>query len=99
MRALWPDLVEMGHARDFPAGNADLALRYTHLGLTPSGKLGWQMQDLNAAGACGNAAAATAEKGRAVLDHAARQLVQLLAEVQDMPLTFLETRADPDAFA
>jgi creatinine amidohydrolase len=99
MRALHPDLVQMEHARDFTPRNADLALRYTHLGLTPAGKLGWQMQDLNAAGAAGNAALATAEKGQVVLDHAARQLVTLLAEVQDLPLGFLETKADPDAFA
>jgi creatinine amidohydrolase len=99
MRALHPDLVQMDQARDFIPRNAELALRYAHLGLTPAGKLGWQMQDLNAAGAAGNAAAATVEKGRAVLDHAARQLVRLLRDVQDLPLSFLDTKADPDAFA
>ncbi len=99
MRALWPDLVQMEQARDFTPGNGALALRYRHLGLTPAGKLGWQMQDLNAAGACGNAAAATVAKGRAVLDHAAQQLVRLLQEVQELPLSFLDTKPDPDAFA
>ena len=54
-------------------------------------------QDMNAAGACGNAAAASADKGRAVIEHAARQLVSLLEEVHRMPLSFLDTVADPDA--
>ncbi len=99
MRALHPDLVQMEHARDFTPKNAELTLRYSLLGLNPAGKLGWQMQDLNAAGAAGNAALATVEKGQAVLGHAARQLVKLLAEVQDLPLSFLETKADPDAFS
>ncbi len=99
MRALHPDLVQMEHARNFTPKNAELALRYTHLGLTPAGKLGWQMQDLNVAGVAGNASLATVEKGQAVLDHAAGQLVKLLTEVQDLPLSFLSTKADPDAFA
>lgn len=99
MRALHPGLVQMEHARDFAPVNAELALRYTHLGLTPAGRLGWQMQDLNAAGAAGNAAAATVQKGQAVLDHAARQLVTLLGEVQNLPVSFLDTKADPDAFS
>ncbi|NJM83352.1 MAG: creatininase family protein [Tabrizicola sp.] len=96
MLALRPDLVAMAHARNFPARQAELA---GHLGLAPAGRLGWQMQDLNAAGACGNAAAATADKGRAFIDHAAAQLVALLGEVQRLPHDWLETSPDPDAFA
>jgi creatinine amidohydrolase len=96
MLALQPHLVEMEHARNFPPGQAKLT---GLLGLSPAGKLGWQMQDLNAAGVCGNAAAATAEKGRAFVDHAARQLVALLGEVQRLPQDWLATRANPDAFA
>lgn len=96
MLALQPGLVDMAQARNFPARQAELT---GHLGLSPAGKLGWQMQDLNAAGACGNAAAATADKGKALVDHAARQLVALLAEVQRLPGDWLMTRPDPDAFA
>ena len=40
----------------------------------PEAKLGWQMQDYNPAGAVGNAAAATAEKGRNLVDAAGRSL-------------------------
>lgn len=96
MLTLHPGLVDMGHARDFPARQAGLT---GHLGLSPAGKLGWQMQDLNAAGACGNAAAATAATGAALVDHAARQVVALLEEVQRLPVDWLDTRPDPDAFA
>ncbi len=96
MLALHPGLVDMEQARDFPARQAELT---GHLGLSPAGKLGWQMQDLNAAGACGNAVAATAEKGTALIDHAARQLVALLGEVQRLPPDWLATQPDPDPFA
>ncbi|WP_309666316.1 creatininase family protein [Tabrizicola sp.] len=95
MLALHPALVDMAQARDFPAGQAALT---GHLGLSPAGKLGWQMQDLNAAGVCGNAAAATADKGHAFVDHAARQLVTLLGEVQRLPADWLTTRPNPDAY-
>lgn len=99
MLALHPGLVRMEHARDFVPRNAALARDNTHLGLGNAGKLGWQMQDLNAAGVAGNAGAATAEKGRAFIDHAARQIARLLDEVHRLPLTWLNTAANPDAFA
>ena len=98
MLALHPDLVRMEHARDFHPRNAELARNNRYLGLSNAGKLGWQMQDLNAAGVAGNAAAATAEKGRAFIDNAARQIVTLLGEVNRLPLSWLDTTADPDAF-
>ena len=97
MLALHGELVRMEHARDFRPAIADIDRDYSHVGLSPAGKLGWMAQDMNAAGACGNAAAARAEKGRAVIEHAARQLVSLLEEVHRMPLSILDTVADPDA--
>ena len=99
MLALHPDLVRMDRARDFRSQNARLAEEDTLLGLTPAGRLAWQMQDINAAGAAGDATLATAEKGRCVIDHSARQIVTLLQEIHRLPLSFLETTADPDAFA
>lgn len=93
MLALHGDLVQMEHARNFRVSVADIGSGNRHLGLSPAGKLGWMAQDMNASGACGNASAATAEKGRAVIDHAARQLVTLLEEVDRLPLSFLDTVA------
>jgi creatinine amidohydrolase len=95
MRALHPDLVQMDHARDFRPLVADLGTK--HLGLTPAGKLAWAAQDLHPAGACGNASLATAEKGQQVIDHAARQIVALLQEVDRMPLDHLDRAPDLDA--
>lgn len=99
MLALHPELVQMNHARNFTPQNARLAAENRHLGLTPAGRIGWQMQDMNAAGAAGDATRATAEKGHAFIAHAAAQIVTLLQEVHRMPLTFLDTPANPDAFA
>lgn len=65
--ALHPDLVRMEHGRDFVPRIAELVRDNRHLGLGNAGKLGWQMQDLNAAGVAGNAAAATGEKGGRLL--------------------------------
>lgn len=99
MLALHPDLVQMDHARNFAPTNARLAAENTHLGLTPAGRIAWQMQDINAAGAAGDATQATAQKGRAFIDHAARQIVILLTEVHRLPLSFLDTAPNPDAQA
>jgi creatinine amidohydrolase len=47
------------------------------------------MQDINPAGAAGNAAAASAEKGQAVLQAAAASLVQLWLDMDGLPSTTL----------
>ena len=99
MLALHPDLVQMEHARNFHPKIADIARDNTLLGLTNAGKIGWQAQDFNAAGACGDATKATVEKGQAFIAHAARQIATLLDEVHRMPLAHLDTGANPDAFA
>jgi creatinine amidohydrolase len=89
MLALRPQWVDMAQARDFKSSSQERASKYPILGNGKSAKLGWQMQDYNPAGAAGNAAAATADKGRAVVDAAARKLGQLLHEVSQLPLSTL----------
>jgi creatinine amidohydrolase len=64
------------------------------LGNGSSAKLGWQMQDYNPLGAAGNALAATAEKGQALLDAAGLQLAALLKEISELPLSTL--KANPE---
>jgi creatinine amidohydrolase len=59
------------------------------LGNGSSAKLGWQMQDYNPQGAAGDATAATAQKGQALVDAAGLQLARLLAEVSALPLSTL----------
>jgi creatinine amidohydrolase len=94
MLALDHDLVRMDHARDFQPLAAQLAAENRHLGLGPAGKLGWLAQDQHPLGACGNAANATAEKGRQVIAHAAAQIVTLLQEVDRLPLSTLSNPTD-----
>ena len=86
MLALDPRSVEMAHAQNFASASEQRAQDFAILGNGKSAKLGWQIQDYNPAGAVGNAAAASAEKGRALVDAAGRGLAQLLAEVHQMPL-------------
>ena len=57
------------------------------LGNGKSAKLGWHMQDYNPQGAAGNAAAATAAKGEALVHSAGEQLALLLKELVALPLS------------
>ena len=92
MLALRPDLVDMAQAQHFHSSSQDRAAHYPILGNGRSAKLGWQMQDYTPCGAVGNAAAATADKGRAVIDAAAQQLALLLQEISRLPLSTLQDR-------
>ncbi|MBP7598035.1 MAG: creatininase family protein, partial [Pseudoxanthomonas sp.] len=75
MLHLAPATVHMEHAQNFRSTSQDRSERYAILGNGKSAKLGWQMQDYHPAGAVGNAAGASVDKGRAVVDAAAGQLV------------------------
>ncbi|TXI73762.1 MAG: creatininase family protein [Limnohabitans sp.] len=92
MLALAPQQVDMAQAQNFASTSEDRARQYPVLGNGRSAKLSWAMQDYNAAGAVGNAAAATAEKGQAVVEAAGRTLAALLAEVHRLPLDILQIR-------
>ena len=85
MLAIQPRQVDMGQARHFHSQSAARAAAHPVLGQGRGARLGWQMQDLNPAGAAGDAAAATAEKGQALLDAVGDQLAALLHEVVDLP--------------
>jgi creatinine amidohydrolase len=85
MLALKPEQVDMAQAQDFHSSSQDRAQKFSILGNGRSAKLGWQMQDYNPHGAVGNAAAATADKGRALLGAAGRNFAQLLTEIDQLP--------------
>jgi creatinine amidohydrolase len=89
MLALKPHTVQMQHAQNFGSLTETLAAENRYLSITPTGKLGWQTQDLNPQGACGDATLATAEKGHATLQHVAACFVQLLQEVHRFDLSRL----------
>lgn len=90
MLALKPNTVHMDKAKAFHSLTETLAEENRFLSITPSGKLGWQTQDLNPEGACGDATLATADKGRAVLDHVSDRFVELLTEVHRFDLKRLD---------
>jgi creatinine amidohydrolase len=92
MLALEPTLVDMAQARHFASAAQARAGRFDILGNGKSAKLGWQTQDYNPAGAVGDAAHATAEKGRALVDAAGLALARLLAEVDRLPADTLLPR-------
>ena len=89
MLALQPARVGMAQARNFSSSAQDRAQKFAILGNGKSAKLGWQMQDYNPDGAVGDAAAASADKGRALVDAAGRALARLLAEIDQLPLSTL----------
>ncbi|MGJ3703104.1 creatininase family protein [Variovorax sp. AFSI2.2] len=95
MLALAPQQVRMGEAKNFRSTSQQRAADYAILGNGKSAKLGWAMEDYNAEGAAGNAAAATAPRGQAVVDAAAQQLALLLAEVSRLPLDTANTQPLP----
>jgi creatinine amidohydrolase len=85
MLALAPQLVDMAQARNFASSSQRRAEQFPILGNGRSAKLAWQTQDYNPAGAVGNAAAASAAKGQAVLLAAGHALAQLLGEIDALP--------------
>lgn len=91
MLALKPELVDMSKAQNFRSTAQDRADKFNILGDGKSAKLAWQMQDYNTLGAAGNAAAATAEKGRAILNAAGRSFAALLQEIDQLPADTLRT--------
>lgn len=76
-----PDTVDRDAARDFASSAEGAAI-------PPTGPLsyGWIASDLNPAGTVGNAAAATAEKGRATAAHQVAGFIGLLRAVAAHPL-------------
>ncbi|NYJ12731.1 creatinine amidohydrolase [Rhizobium leguminosarum] len=87
MLALHPDKVDMAKAADFSSRQSEFAGRFKHLRAYGPHAFGWKMSDLNLQGAAGNAAAATAEKGEALIAHAVKGLVELLEDVDAFDIT------------
>jgi len=90
MLALAPQAVDMSKAQEFASTSRDRADRFPVMG--QSAKLGWHMHDYNPSGAAGNAKAATAEKGHALLDATSLALATLLLEISELALSTLAER-------
>jgi creatinine amidohydrolase len=81
MLHLRPDLVQMDRAANFSSLMGELEPDYRHLSPVGAGRLAWMAQDLHPSGACGDAADADAVRGRALVEHAAQDLLALLHEI------------------
>ena len=93
MLAIDPAQVTMSAAANFPSTAQQRADAFKILGNGKTAKFAWQMQDYNPAGAAGNAAGATQEKGAEVLDAAGRALARLLSELEVLDLSTLNNNA------
>jgi creatinine amidohydrolase len=81
MLALAPDRVDMGRAPNAPPAMLGWSADAQRIGLTGQpARPAWIIEDLNASGVCGNAAAADPEAGRRLLDSAAAGFAAFLAE-------------------
>lgn len=89
MLALRPDLVDMSRAANFRSTAETLVAQTRHLSINARAKLGWQIQDLNPAGACGDASAATSDKGEQVVDHVAGHFIDMLRDIDGISVDWL----------
>jgi creatinine amidohydrolase len=81
-----PELVDMGRAADFVSAVARAEKEFELLRPTGPHAFAWLAADLNPDGVVGNAAAATAEKGRLTAEHQAGGFVRLLKDVRKAKL-------------
>jgi len=83
-----PDLVDMSRAENFVSIAARDEQQFKYL--RPTGAFGhvyaWVASDINPSGAVGEAALATAEKGRLIAERNVAGMLEVLAEVVRMPL-------------
>lgn len=81
-----PELVDMSKASDFASVAARDEAEYALLRPTGTHAYAWIAADLNPAGAVGEAAKATAEKGRLLAERQVAGMIELLREVARFPL-------------
>jgi creatinine amidohydrolase len=87
MLYLRPDLVREDKRQNFVPASIAMEQEYRYLRPEGSGiGFGWQTQDLNPLGACGNALDADSERGRLIVEQAASRFVELLREIDAFPL-------------
>jgi creatinine amidohydrolase len=81
-----PDLVRTERSQDFASVAARDEQQFKYLRPTGPHAYAWIAADLNPSGAVGNASNATAERGRRIAEAEVAGMLELLAEVEAMPL-------------
>jgi creatinine amidohydrolase len=91
-----PDLVRIQKAKTFVSNAVAFEEEFTHLRATGAHGFGWIAQDLNTEGAVGDAAAATAQKGKQTAAHQVEGFVSLVRDMTAFSLDRLyAANADP----
>lgn len=97
MLALHPNQVRMDLAQNFASQSQQYACQYDIIGNGRSTKRAWNIEDYNPQGAVGNATAASAQKGQALLAAIGRSLATVLCEIERMPPITLQNTTSSNA--
>lgn len=89
MLAAFPQHVREDRMANFESAEIEMTKEFRWLSAGRPAPFAWAAQDLNPAGAIGDATLATAAKGKALIDHGARAFVELLADVDKFDLAKL----------
>jgi creatinine amidohydrolase len=92
MLARYPEAVRGDGISDFRSSGLAMEKDYRWLSANRPAPFAWQVQDLHASGAVGDATQASAEKGERLLDHSARAFCELLADVDKFDPATLSDR-------
>lgn len=87
-----PKKVDMDKAQNFENVLPQITSKMGHLSAFGKHRFGWLSHDLNAEGVVGNAAAATAEKGRQSAEHAVSAFCELLQDVARFDLNLFDDK-------
>ncbi|MEM7653670.1 MAG: creatininase family protein, partial [Pseudomonadota bacterium] len=89
MLHLHPDRVRIEHVSDFTPRSVGWENNYRHIGPHSAASFAWQTQDLHPSGAVGNAALASAEEGRIIVERAAAALAGVISDTSRFDLSQL----------
>jgi len=90
MLACRDELVRKDKIGNFPSATQAMEKEFARLRAERPAGFGWMTQDLNPAGALGDATAASKDKGEQALEHGAKAFVQLLEDVHKFDLKRLK---------
>jgi creatinine amidohydrolase len=86
MLAAYPQLVKHDQIANFESAEIQMTKEFRWLSAGRPAPFAWAAQDLNPQGALGDATLATAEKGKALIEHGARAFIELLTDVDKFDL-------------
>jgi creatinine amidohydrolase len=86
MLAAWPNQVRTDQIANFTPSSVAMDRDFKWLNAHRPAPYAWAAQDLHPSGAVGDATQASADKGRALLDHGARAFCELLQEIEKFDL-------------